>query len=765
MKNKVRELLKNIFFFFLVLFWGLTIISCSSEDDSALKDGKVAANLSEADQFEPPNISLITINDSVEATNQTTVSVKLSGADAVGITGYIISSQSTVPDLTSSEWESLNSQTQYSVSKDSTVGPSDASYSFYGWMKDDAANISATATSSIIYDTTAPTISSVSINSGESNSTNTVVDLTISASDSLSGISAYYASETSTDPSATATGWIDITTTNNLSTTKSYTLSSPGQVGTFTKTVYLWVKDSAGNVSDSASDSIQLILTNQSAPTNPSISINSGASSTASSSVTLSISATDDIGVTGYYLSQTSSTPSSSASGWTSVTSATSYSGSVSFTLSEGNGTNTVYVWFKDAAGNVSSSASDSITLVVSDTTVPSSPTININSGASITSNTVVSLALSATDNVGITAYYASETSTTPASSDSGWNSVTSSTSYSATVSFTMSSASSAGNHSRTVYVWFKDTAGNVSDSASDGITYTTVTFVAVGDSGTILTSPDGITWDNMTSGTSNTLYGITYANSTFVAVGESGTILTSSDNGASWDNRTSGSVNRLQGVTFGNNNFVAVGRSGTILTSSDNGTSWDIPGFTDATTNNLYGVTYGSFSLSVNNKFVVVDINGKIRTSNRWGGSWTENISSLSNDGLEAVTFANSLFVAVGWTGHIQTSSNGGQWYRGASGTTYRLRGVTYGNNTFVVTGYGGIILTSSNPPVYASGAYWDSRNSGTTESLAGAIYGNGIFVAVGDSGTILTSSDVITWTPRSSGISNNLRGVTFAE
>ncbi len=764
MKNKVRELLKNIFFFFLVLFWGLTIISCSSEDDSALKDGKVAANLSEADQFEPPNISLITINDSVEATNQTTVSVKLSGADAVGITGYIISNQSTAPDLNSSDWVSITSQTQYSVSKDLAVGPSDGTYSFYGWMKDAANNISSTASASIIYETTAPSISSFTINSGDSSTSNTVVNLTITVSDSLSGISTYYASETSTAPRATATGWIDITKTNSLSTTKSYTLSSPGQVGTFTKTVYLWVKDSAGNVSDSASDSIQLILTNQSAPTNPSISINSGSSSTASSSVTLSLSAIDDTGVTGYYLSQTSSTPSSSASGWTSVTSATSYSGSVSFTLSEGNGTNTVYVWFKDAAGNVSSSASDSITLVVSDTTVPSSPTININSGASITSNTVVSLALSATDNVGITAYYASETSTTPASSDSGWNSVTSSTSYSATVSFTMSSASSAGNHSRTVYVWFKDTAGNVSDSASDGITYTTVTFVAVGDSGTILTSPDGITWDNMTSGTSNTLYGITYANSTFVAVGESGTILTSSDNGASWDNRTSGSVNHLQGVTFGNNNFVAVGRSGTILTSSDNGTSWDIPGFTDATTNNLYGVTYGSLSMG-NSKFVAVDAYGLIRTSDRWWGSWTENIWSSGDDSLEAVTFANSLFVAVGWVGNIRTSPNGGQWYRGASGTTYRLRGVTYGNNTFVVTGYGGIILTSSNPPVYASGAYWDSRNSGTTESLAGAIYGNGIFVAVGDSGTILTSSDVITWTPRSSGISNNLRGVTFAE
>ncbi len=189
----------------------LTIISCSSEDDAALKDGKVAANLSEADQLEAPYISTLNINDSSAATNQTAVSVKLSGADAVGITGYIISNQSTVPDPNSSSWVDITSQTQYSVSKDSTVGPSDASYSFYGWMRDGANNISATATSSIFYDTTAPTLSSVSINSGDSTTTNTLVTLTISASDSLSGITAYYASETSTDPSVTPTGWKIIT--------------------------------------------------------------------------------------------------------------------------------------------------------------------------------------------------------------------------------------------------------------------------------------------------------------------------------------------------------------------------------------------------------------------------------------------------------------------------------------------------------------------------------------------------------------------------
>ena len=71
----------------------------------------------------------------------------------------------------------------------------------------------------------------------------------------------------------------------------------------------------------------------------------------------------DDVGVVGYYASETSTTPSASSSGWTSVTSATSYSANVSFTLSSGDGTKTVYVCFKDVAGNVSASASDSIIL------------------------------------------------------------------------------------------------------------------------------------------------------------------------------------------------------------------------------------------------------------------------------------------------------------------------------------------------------------------------------------------------------------------
>ena len=140
-----------------------------------------------------------------------------------------------------------------------------------------------------------------------------------------------------------------------------------------------------------------LARTDTTAPSG-SISINSGASYTNSTTVTLNLSATDDVGVTGYYVSDGSTPPSASASGWTSVTSTTSYSGSVSYSLSTGDGSKTIYAWYKDAAENVSSTANATITL---DTTVPtvtiSSPTSN--STYTATSSTI-SLGGSASDSL-----------------------------------------------------------------------------------------------------------------------------------------------------------------------------------------------------------------------------------------------------------------------------------------------------------------------------------------------------------------------------
>ena len=68
--------------------------------------------------------------------------------------------------------------------------------------------------------------------------------------------------------------------------------------------------------------------------------------------------------------------------------------------------------------------------------------------------------------------------------------------------------------------------------------------------SGTILTSPDGITWTTQASGTFNWLHGITWSGTQFAAVGDSATILTSPD-GITWTTQSSDTTSGLNGITW----------------------------------------------------------------------------------------------------------------------------------------------------------------------------------------------------------------------
>jgi uncharacterized repeat protein (TIGR02543 family) len=245
-----------------------------------------------------------------------------------------------------------------------------------------------------------------------------------------------------------------------------------------------------------------------------------------------------------------------------------------------------------------------------------------------------------------------------------------------------------------------------ISSSGNDlkAVIYGNGLFVAVGDSGNIRTSPDGLTWTVQTSSTTNNLWGVTWSGSKFVAVGNSGTILTSS-NGTSWTPQTSNTTSTLLNVTWSGSRFVVVGDA--ILTSSD-GVTWTTR--TSGTANTLYGVT--------------------------WSGTQ---------------------FVAVGGAGTILTSTDGVTWSSQTSGTTNYLWGVTWNGSLFVATGYSGTILTSSN------GTSWTPQTSRTTNYLWGITWNGSLFVVVGDNSTIRTSPDGVNWTPRSSGITNYLHSVTW--
>ena len=215
-----------------------------------------------------------------------------------------------------------------------------------------------------VVDTTAPTSSSFSINSGESTTSSRVVTLSLSATDDV-GVVAYWLSSSSDGSSGT--GWVDVTSAVSYSATVSYTLTT---TTSDYESVYVWFKDAAGNVSYTTSYSYDSIYYSPTPPTSPSITINGGAASTDNSSVTLSLSALDDVGVVGYYLDTASSTPTATASGWEDVTSTDNYTDNVSYTLTGAAGTlNTVSAWFKDTDASISSVDNDSIMYCSSGTT------------------------------------------------------------------------------------------------------------------------------------------------------------------------------------------------------------------------------------------------------------------------------------------------------------------------------------------------------------------------------------------------------------
>jgi hypothetical protein len=178
-------------------------------------------------------------------------------------------------------------------------------------------------------------------------------------------------------------------------------------------------------------------------------------------------------------------------------------------------------------------------------------------------------------------------------------------------------------------------------DNTLNGVAYGKGSFVAVGDAGTILTSPDGVTWTGKNSGTSENLNGVVFANNVFVAVGDKGTILTSAD-GKIWANN-SGNFESLYGVSYGNGVFVAVGNSGTILTSND-GVAWTKTSGTPSIS--FYGVAYG------NGAFVAVGQGNAVATSLD-GTNWTERAAGEKD--LFGIVYENGLFVAVGETGSPQ--------------------------------------------------------------------------------------------------------------
>ena len=114
----------------------------------------------------------------------------------------------------------------------------------------------------------------------------------------------------------------------------------------------------------SEEQSVTPVLIDITAPQNPDIVLNHGAYMTNSPDLVATISAKDlDTGVAAYFVSENPMTPSATMPGWVEVEPELKFGATIPFTTSPGDGTKTVYIWFKDVGNNVSVPASANILL------------------------------------------------------------------------------------------------------------------------------------------------------------------------------------------------------------------------------------------------------------------------------------------------------------------------------------------------------------------------------------------------------------------
>jgi putative AlgH/UPF0301 family transcriptional regulator len=267
-----------------------------------------------------PPTGTIQVNDGADWTKELSVAITLDDQESGAAQMSFFTDNGTW-----SEWET------YATSKPYTLSAGDGAKTVYVRLQDAAGNMSSMEISdTITLDTEAP------------------VAPTLTASDAP----AQEVTVTIEYPSDTAVKEAQVDGNPTFTYTEPFTVSANG-------TVTAYATDAAGNTS-----SAQLTITNiDTAPPTGTLLINDGADWTKELSVALTL---DDQGNGAVQMSF--SMDNTNWSDWET------YATSRSYTLSAGDGAKTVYVRLKDAAGNMSSKEiSDTITM---DTEAPVAPTL-----------------------------------------------------------------------------------------------------------------------------------------------------------------------------------------------------------------------------------------------------------------------------------------------------------------------------------------------------------------------------------------------------
>jgi len=319
----------------------------------------------------------------------------------------------------------------------------------------------------------------------------------------------------------------------------------------------------------------------------------------------------------------------------------------------------------------------------------------------------------------------------------------------------------------------------NTANTSLTAVIYDGSKYVAVGQGGTVATSPNGTTWTVGNTNYTDNLNSIAYGNGIYVAVGVQGNILRST-NGTTWTqiSKDGATGSNYNSVRYLNGMFIAVG-GGTNVSTGTGRISYSTDGQTWSTNSYAPTVSFQDIAFNGATYLLIGRINNATASNRVFFSTTTSDITSsslftanvtvptastggvaLGTIGQGALAYTSGKFVAAvnqqstPFNAYVLVSSDGGvSWTAYDVGTTGRLRGAIAENNKVRIVGFNDVKVTvefastNATPTVDLS----VSANSGTesaatvitvTATASAAVTGAQT-VNVGVSGVGITTGD----------------------
>jgi hypothetical protein len=275
----------------------------------------------------------------------------------------------------------------------------DGTKTVYMRFRDSLGNTSTETTDTIILDTAAPTVPTMTAEPAYTAGTSNAVASSVATDAGVGGVQYEFCRNTTNSTSGcTSSGWVGTTGVTFSSLTN-------GQIYYY----FVRSKDSLNNISawSASTSSTQ----DNAAPTGGSFTINAGAANTSGTAVSLTTTCATDAGVGGVQVAYGNTT---SPTNWTTC------SATLAHTLSAGDGTKTVYMRFRDSFGNVSTETTDTIIL---DTAAPTVPTMTAEPAYTAGTSNAVASSVATDAGVGGVQYEfcRNTTNSTSGCTSSGW--------------------------------------------------------------------------------------------------------------------------------------------------------------------------------------------------------------------------------------------------------------------------------------------------------------------------------------------------------